>query len=46
MFEGNMIDGELEIGQVSARLDNIYSAKQIIDQTMVEFKTAFQKMSL
>jgi enoyl-[acyl-carrier protein] reductase II len=46
MFEGDMIDGELEIGQVSARLDNIYSAKQIIDQTMVEFKTAFQKMSL
>ncbi len=46
MFEGDMIDGELEIGQVSARLDNICSAKQIIDQTMVEFKTAFQKMSL
>jgi enoyl-[acyl-carrier protein] reductase II len=46
MFEGDMIDGELEIGQVSARLDNIYSAKQIIDQTMVEFKTAFQKISL
>jgi enoyl-[acyl-carrier protein] reductase II len=46
MFEGDMIDGELEIGQVSARLDNICSAQQIIDQTMVEFKTAFQKMSL
>lgn len=46
MFEGDMIDGELEIGQVSARLDNIYSAKQIIDQTMVEFKMYFQKMSL
>jgi enoyl-[acyl-carrier protein] reductase II len=46
MFEGDMIDGELEIGQVSARLDNVYSAKQIIDQTMVEFKAALQKMSL
>jgi enoyl-[acyl-carrier protein] reductase II len=45
MFEGDMIDGELEIGQVSARLDNIYSAKQIIDQTMLEFKTAVQKLS-
>lgn len=46
MFEGDMIDGELEIGQVSARLDEIFSAKQIIDQTMGEFKTAFQKLSL
>jgi enoyl-[acyl-carrier protein] reductase II len=46
MFEGDMIDGELEIGQVSARLDEIFSAKQIIDQTMGDFKTAFQKLSL
>lgn len=46
MFEGDMIDGELEIGQVSARLDEIFSAKQIIDETMGEFKTAFQKLSL
>ena len=46
MFEGDMIEGELEIGQVSARLDEIFSAQQIIEQTMVEFKTAFQKLSL
>jgi enoyl-[acyl-carrier protein] reductase II len=46
MFEGDMIEGELEIGQVSARLDEIFSAQQIIEQTMGEFKTAFQKLSL
>lgn len=46
MFEGDMIDGELEIGQVSARLDQIISAKQIIDQTMLEFKLAMQKLLL
>ncbi len=46
MFEGDMIDGELEIGQVSARLDQILSAKQIIDQTMLEFKLAMQKLLL
>jgi enoyl-[acyl-carrier protein] reductase II len=44
MFEGDMIDGELEIGQVSARLNQIISAKQIIDQTMEEFKLAMQKL--
>ena len=46
MFEGDMMDGELEIGQVSARLDQIISAKQIIDQTMQEFKLAMQKLLL
>jgi enoyl-[acyl-carrier protein] reductase II len=46
MFEGDMIEGELEIGQVSARLENISSAKQIIDQTMIDFKTAYQKLSI
>jgi enoyl-[acyl-carrier protein] reductase II len=46
MFEGDMIEGELEIGQVSARLDEIFSAQQIIEQTMGEFKTALQKLSL
>ncbi len=46
MFEGDMIEGELEIGQVSARLDNIASAKEIIDQTMSEFKATIQKISI
>ncbi len=46
MFEGDMIEGELEIGQVSARLESISSAKQIIDQTMIDFKTAYQKLSI
>ena len=46
MFEGDMIEGELEIGQVSARLGHVFSAKQIIDQTMMDFKAAVQKLSL
>lgn len=46
MYEGDMIDGELEIGQVSARLNSISSAKEIIDQTMSELNTAFQKLPL
>lgn len=46
MFEGDMMEGELEIGQVSARLNQIISANQIIDQTMLEFKLAMQKLLL
>jgi enoyl-[acyl-carrier protein] reductase II len=46
MYEGDMIDGELEIGQVSARLNSISSAKEIIDQTMKELNSAFQKLPL
>lgn len=37
MFEGNMEDGELEIGQVSAMLKEIKPAKQILDGIWQEF---------
>jgi len=39
MFEGNMEEGEFEIGQVSALIDNILPAKQIVDEIMKEFHT-------
>ncbi len=37
MFEGDMEDGELEIGQVSAMLDEIKPAAQILAQIWEEF---------
>ncbi|MCF8340559.1 MAG: nitronate monooxygenase [Chitinophagaceae bacterium] len=40
MFEGNMIDGELEIGQVSALIKDILPAGEIINQIWEEFKSA------
>ncbi len=40
MFEGNLDEGELEIGQVSANLDNILPAAQIVDELWNEFKEA------
>jgi enoyl-[acyl-carrier protein] reductase II len=40
MSLGNMEDGELEIGQVSARIKQIISAKEVIDQTISEFEEA------
>ena len=37
MFEGNLNDGELEIGQVSANIDRILPAKAIIEEVWKEF---------
>ena len=37
MFEGDMIDGELEIGQVSGTIDKIMPAKDIVDEIITEF---------
>lgn len=39
MFEGNMEEGEFEIGQVSALIDNILPAKQIVEEIIDEFNT-------
>jgi enoyl-[acyl-carrier protein] reductase II len=38
MFEGDLINGELEIGQVSSRINNINSAKDVIEDTMSELR--------
>ncbi len=40
MFEGNLSDGELEIGQVSALLKEIQPAKSIIDEIVLEYNMA------
>lgn len=37
MFEGDMIEGELEIGQVSANFNKIISAKEIVHEIWNEF---------
>ena len=40
MFEGDLIEGELEIGQISGLFDEIKSAKDIIDDMIQEFESA------
>ena len=40
MSLGNIEEGELEIGQVSARIKEIVSAKEVIEQTISEFHEA------
>lgn len=37
IFEGDLIEGELEIGQVSAQIKNIISAKEVIAEMIQEF---------
>lgn len=39
MFEGDLESGELEIGQISARLDRIKTASEIISQMITEYRT-------
>jgi len=40
MSLGNLEEGELEIGQVSARLKGVISAREVIEQTIAEFHQA------
>ena len=40
MFEGDLEEGELEIGQVSALIRNVIPAKEVIKQVWDEFNTA------
>ena len=42
MFEGKLDEGELEIGQVSALIDDILPAAQILKNIWTEFKEALQ----
>lgn len=42
MFEGNLQEGELEIGQVSALLDEILPAALIVDKIWKEFNEALR----
>lgn len=46
MFEGDLEEGELEIGQVSALISEIKSAKEIVDTMVQEFKKAKKKVQL
>jgi enoyl-[acyl-carrier protein] reductase II len=40
MFEGDLDEGELEIGQVSANLDNILPAAKVVEEVWNEFNNA------
>ena len=45
MFEGDLIDGELEIGQVSASINEIKSAAEVVNEIYSEYKSVIKKIS-
>ena len=44
MFEGDMIEGELEIGQVSGIISEIKTVKEIVDEMVNEFENQLEKL--
>jgi enoyl-[acyl-carrier protein] reductase II len=45
MFEGDLEEGELEIGQVSAALDGILPAAIIVERIMAEYRNAKARLA-
>ncbi len=45
MFEGDLEDGELEIGQIAGLIHDILPVQTIIDTVMDEFRTAKEKIN-
>ena len=45
MFEGELIDGELEIGQVAAQFENILPAADVVQEIWLEFLREKERLS-
>ena len=45
MFEGDLINGELEIGQVSALIDNIPSVQEVFDELIYDYNQAKTRLN-
>ncbi len=46
MFLGDLNEGELEIGQVSSMISSIKTAKEVVDEMVLEFKNAVNVLNL
>jgi enoyl-[acyl-carrier protein] reductase II len=44
MFEGDLIEGELEIGQVAGLIDSIDSVEKIINNIITEYREALEEL--
>ncbi len=44
MFEGDLIEGELEIGQVSSGINKLQTAKTVIDELILEYNEVIKTM--
>jgi enoyl-[acyl-carrier protein] reductase II len=45
MFEGNLVDGELEIGQIAGLISNVKPAAEIINEIIKEYKTELSNLN-
>lgn len=45
IFEGDLVEGELEIGQIAALIDDLPSAKAVIDNIIAEYNKLIKEMS-
>ena len=45
MFEGDLIEGELEIGQIAGLIHDILPVETIVDNIITEFNIAKQELS-
>lgn len=45
MFEGNLVEGELEIGQVAALINDIQPAETIVNEILAEFLKQYTRLS-
>jgi enoyl-[acyl-carrier protein] reductase II len=44
MFEGDLVEGELEIGQVSGAIDKIETVKEVVDEIVTEYNLVIKKL--
>jgi enoyl-[acyl-carrier protein] reductase II len=44
MFEGDLVEGELEIGQASAMIREILPAAEIVERMMEEYRRTINRM--
>ena len=44
MFEGDLVEGELEIGQVSAQIDKIIPASEIVEEFIIAYNNSLNNL--
>ena len=45
MFEGDLVEGELEIGQVAAQIDSILPAVEIIEEFIATYNAKLTQLT-
>jgi enoyl-[acyl-carrier protein] reductase II len=45
MFEGDLVEGELEIGQASAMIKEVLPAAEIVENMMADYRSTIEKLA-